>query len=95
MAINTYPQPAGWKRWERAVNSAAGLGVKALILADIGVMDYAARRWPELPLHLSVQASGTNLEALRFSTSFSVNGEPSYPACCPWPRCDTSSRTAR
>jgi hypothetical protein len=21
MAINTYPQPAGWKRWERAVDS--------------------------------------------------------------------------
>ena len=66
MAINTYPQPAGWKRWERAVDSAADLGVDALILADIGVMDYAAGRWPELPLHLSVQASGTNYEALRF-----------------------------
>jgi putative protease len=35
-------------------------------LADIGVMDYAAERWPELALHLSVQASGTNYEALRF-----------------------------
>ena len=51
---------------ERAVDSAADLGVDALILADIGVMDYAAGRWPELPLHLSVQASGTNYEALRF-----------------------------
>ena len=66
MAINTYPQPAGWKRWERAVDSAGDLGVDALILADIGVMEYAARRWPELPLHLSVQASATNHEALRF-----------------------------
>ncbi len=66
MAINTYPQASGWKRWERAVDSAAQLGVDALILADIGVMDYAARRWPDLPLHLSVQASCTNYEALRF-----------------------------
>lgn len=66
MAINTYPQPSGWKRWERAVDTAAALGVDALILADIGVMDYAAQRWPDLPLHLSVQASGTNYEALRF-----------------------------
>ncbi len=66
MAINTFPQPAGWKRWQRAVDSAAHLGVDALILADIGVMDYAARRWPELPLHLSVQASCTNYESLRF-----------------------------
>jgi putative protease len=66
LAINTYPQPAGWPRWERAVDAAAELGVDALILADIGVMDYAARRWPALPLHLSVQASATNHEALRF-----------------------------
>ncbi len=66
MAINTYPQPAGWMRWQRAVDSAADLGVNALILADIGVMEYAARRWPELSLHLSVQASCTNYEALRF-----------------------------
>ena len=66
MAINTFPQPAGWRRWERAVDSAADLAVDALILADIGVMDYAAERWPELSLHLSVQASGTNYEALRF-----------------------------
>ncbi len=66
LAINTYPQPAGWRRWERAVDSAAHLGVNALILADIGVLDYAARRWPELHLHLSVQASSTNYEALRF-----------------------------
>lgn len=66
MAINTYPQAGNWERWRSAVDSAAGLGVDALILADIGVLDYAAQRWPELPLHLSVQASGTNYEALRF-----------------------------
>ncbi len=66
LAINTYPQPRGWRRWIRAVDSAAELGVDALILADIGVMDYAASRWPELTLHLSVQASATNHEALRF-----------------------------
>ena len=66
MAINTYPQAGNWERWREAVDVAADLGVDALILADIGVLDYAAHRWPELPLHLSVQASGTNYEALRF-----------------------------
>jgi len=66
MAINTFPQAQGWPRWERAVDTAGELGVDALILADIGVLDYAARRWPSLALHLSVQASSTNYEALRF-----------------------------
>ena len=66
IAINTYPQPAGWPRWQAAVDQAAALGIDALILADIGVLNYAARRWPELALHLSVQASATNHEAIRF-----------------------------
>ncbi|MEW5756914.1 MAG: peptidase U32 family protein [Pseudomonadota bacterium] len=65
-AINTYPQPSGWQRWQDAVDQAAGFGVDALILADIGVLDYAARRWPAQALHLSVQASATSYEALRF-----------------------------
>jgi putative protease len=66
MAINTYPRPEGWERWKAAVDSAAELAVDALICADIGVLNYASHRWPELPLHLSVQASCTNYEALQF-----------------------------
>ncbi len=66
VAINTYPQPSGWSRWQKSVDHAAELGVDALILADIGVMDYARHRWPDLRLHLSVQASATNAEAINF-----------------------------
>jgi len=66
LALNTYPQPAGWERWRAAVDRAADLGVDALIVADLGVMDYARNRWPDLRLHLSVQGSATNREALAF-----------------------------
>jgi putative protease len=66
IAINTYPRPHGWPRWQEAVDQAAALGIDALIAADIGVLEYAARRWPDLALHLSVQASATNYEAIRF-----------------------------
>ena len=66
LALNTYPQPSGWPRWQRAVDQAAELGVDAMIVADIGVLDYAAERYPDLNLHLSVQGSATNYEALRF-----------------------------
>ncbi len=65
-AINTYPQASGWPRWQAAVDRAAALQVDALIVADIGVMDYACRRWPDLRLHLSVQGSATSHEAIRF-----------------------------
>jgi putative protease len=50
VAINTYPQPSGWQRWRQAVDNAATLGVDALIVADMGVL----------------QASATNAEALSF-----------------------------
>lgn len=66
MAVNTYARAGNWPQWQAAVDAAAELAVDALILADLGVLDYAAERWPELPLHLSVQASATNYEALRF-----------------------------
>ena len=65
-AINTYPQPDGWAMWTRAVDQAAELGVDALIMADMGLLDYAARRHPNLARHLSVQGSATSFEALRF-----------------------------
>ncbi|MCP3869940.1 MAG: U32 family peptidase [Gammaproteobacteria bacterium] len=66
LALNTYPQPEGWERWQSAVDRAAELNVDAMITADIGMLDYAARRHPDLNLHLSVQGSATNYEALRF-----------------------------
>ncbi|MEJ2405120.1 MAG: U32 family peptidase [Candidatus Thiodiazotropha sp.] len=66
MALNTYPQPHNWDRWQEAVDTAAALSVDALICADIGILDYAHRTHPQLPLHLSVQASSTNYEALSF-----------------------------
>jgi putative protease len=66
VAINTFPQPRGFERWQAAVDQAADYGVNALILADIGVLDYACARWPDLRLHLSVQASVTSAESIRF-----------------------------
>ncbi|MCP4335079.1 MAG: U32 family peptidase [Gammaproteobacteria bacterium] len=66
VAINTYPQVSAFERWQQSVDRAARLGVDALVLADIGLLDYASERWPDLRLHLSVQASATNSASLRF-----------------------------
>jgi putative protease len=69
IAINTHPQPGNLKKWQYAVDTAAAIGADALILADIGVMDYAAESWPNLNLHLSVQGSATSQDAIRFYTN--------------------------
>ena len=67
MAINTFPQPGREADWRAAVDGAADLGVDAVILADIGLLDYASRRHPDLRLHLSVQGSATSYEAVNFA----------------------------
>ena len=67
MAINTFPQPGREADWHRAVDGAADLGVDAVILADIGLLDYASKRHPDLRLHLSVQGSATSYEAVNFA----------------------------
>jgi putative protease len=67
LAINTYAQGADISRWHAAVDEAAELGVDAVIVADLGLMDYAARRHPDLRLHMSVQGSATNYEAINLA----------------------------
>lgn len=66
LALNTFPQTTLWHTWQQAVDDAAELGVDALILADIGLMRYASRTYPDLRLHLSVQGSATNYESINF-----------------------------
>jgi O2-independent ubiquinone biosynthesis protein UbiU len=66
IAINIHPDATRWRQACAAVDAAAELQTDALILADIGLLQYAANRYPDLPLHLSVQASATNRMALEF-----------------------------
>jgi len=64
--INTYAQAGEVAQWQRSIDAAADLGVDALIVADMGLLEYASRRHPQLRLHLSVQGSATNHEAIEF-----------------------------
>lgn len=66
LALNTYPQPDAWQEWRGAMDCAAESGVDAVIVADPGLMAYAAATHPDLRLHLSVQGSATNYEAINF-----------------------------
>ncbi|MBK8973550.1 MAG: U32 family peptidase [Hahellaceae bacterium] len=66
VALNTYAESGNTARWYDAVDRVAALGADALIAADLGVLDYASRHYPDLALHLSVQGSATNYEALDF-----------------------------
>lgn len=69
LAVNTFPRPAQWEMACKAVDRAARLQVDALIIADAGLMRYSANAYPDLRLHLSVQSSSTNREAINFYAS--------------------------
>ena len=66
LAVNTYPQAGNWSRWTTAIDRAVMLGSDAIIVADMGLMDYARGKYPALALHLSVQGSATSYEAINF-----------------------------
>ncbi|HEB79327.1 MAG TPA: U32 family peptidase [Rhodospirillales bacterium] len=66
VAINTFPEAGNPGPWRSAVDDSASIGVDAVILADIGLADYAVRKHPGLRRHLSVQAAASNPEAIRF-----------------------------
>lgn len=66
VALNTYPTSDRLSQWFSAVDRAADLGVDALIIAEMAVMDYAALKHPDIRRHLSVQGSATTAAALKF-----------------------------
>ncbi len=66
LAINTFAQAGRVADWQKSVDAAVDLGVDAIILADVGLLDYAANKHPQQRLHLSVQGSATSYEAINF-----------------------------
>jgi len=66
VTVNTFPTAGDPAPWHRAIDDAAALGADALILADIGLLDYARRRHPGMRRHLSVQASAASADAIAF-----------------------------
>ena len=66
LAVNTFPPAGRFDLWREAIDTAAQLGTDAVIVADFGVAAYAARTYPDLRLHLSVQAGASSPDAIRF-----------------------------
>lgn len=66
VALNTFMRAGDEALWYSAADDAVKVGADALIVADFGLMAYVAERYPEQRLHVSVQASASNPDAIRF-----------------------------
>ncbi|HBM90541.1 MAG TPA: protease [Rhodospirillaceae bacterium] len=66
VAINSFPRAGEPEAWHKAIDNAASLGVDAVIMADIGLLDYATSKYPDMRRHLSVQAAASNAPSISF-----------------------------
>lgn len=72
VAINTFAHPGQLGRWQQSIDTAVDCGADVLILADIALLEYTRQHYPHTEIHLSVQASATNLAALEFYQQFGI-----------------------
>ena len=63
---NIYPHNAKVKTYLADMAPVIALKPDALIMADPGLIDLVRETWPEVPVHLSVQANTVNYAAVRF-----------------------------
>jgi putative protease len=73
LATNVLPHNAKVKTFIRDIEPIVELGPDALIMADPGLIMLVRERWPELPVHLSVQANTVNYASVRFWQSLGLS----------------------
>ncbi len=66
LAANLMPHGAKLRTFVADMAPIVALGPDALIMADPGLILLVRERWPEMPIHLSVQANTVNAAAVRF-----------------------------
>jgi len=66
LTCNLMPHGAKLKTFIADLEPVVAMGPDALIMADPGLIMLVRERWPELPVHLSVQANTMNAASVRF-----------------------------
>jgi len=72
LAGNVLPHNAKVKTFLRDIAPVVELGPDALIMADPGLIMLVREQWPELPVHLSVQANTVNYASVKFWQSLGL-----------------------
>ena len=66
IVTNLLPHNAKLKTFPEDIQKIVDLQPDALIMSDVGLIDFVRNKYPEMPLHLSVQANTTNYAAVKF-----------------------------
>ena len=73
VASNLMPHNAKIKTYMADMEPVIAMKPDALIMADPGLIMMVRERWPEIPVHLSVQANTVNYQAVKFWQSVGVS----------------------
>lgn len=66
IVTNLLPHNAKLKTFPEDIQKIVDLHPDALIMSDVGLIDFVRNKYPEMPIHLSVQANTTNYAAVKF-----------------------------
>ncbi|MEW6445950.1 MAG: tRNA 5-hydroxyuridine modification protein YegQ [Pseudomonadota bacterium] len=72
VAVNVMPHNSKVRTFLRDLEPVIAMGPDALIMADPGLIMMVRERWPDMPVHLSVQANTVNYAGVRFWASMGV-----------------------
>lgn len=72
LAANVIPHNAKIKTYLRDIEPIIAMQPDALIMADPGLIMLTREKWPEMPIHLSVQANTVNYASVKFWKSMGV-----------------------
>src|SRR5487761_2567218 len=90
VASNLMPHNAKVKTYMADMEPVIAMRPDALIMADPGLIAMVRERWPEMPIHLSVQANTVNYAAVKFWKSLGLTR-----VIRRWTRSKRSARNAR
>ena len=72
LTMNIFPRNQDIKIFEATVERIASSGADAIIFSDPGTYNILRKHVPNMPLHLSTQASTLNVEAIKFRRDLGV-----------------------
>jgi putative protease len=72
VATNAMPHGAKLKTFLADIEPVINMGPDALIMADPGLIMLVREKWPEMPIHLSVQANTVNSAGVKFWQSIGL-----------------------
>ncbi len=94
VVVNIAPHNAKLKTFIRDLKPVVDMGPDALIMSDPGLIMLVRENFPDMQIHLSVQANAVNWATVKFWQQMGLSGS-FFPANCRWMKSAKSAARSR